>query len=453
MEIGRISLSDIKGKRIQIAGSANYSVLPQKLKITHSIVYNLIVEILSQGGGLVITLGNEPKKEKFPLIFDWTIIEAVISYLNQKDILQWKEDNSKPIIGVVYNKFKERIPEDRKGLWKKLSKSNHFGLKVLPDVSSFGGNLRKAQSDLGDVLIILGGSKGVYDLAKLYANNNKLVIPINVNLKKDGTKRILEEIYNDPDYFYPHEYSEHIISLLNSYQIDEDLVEESEVITTIINIITTIKDIPFDKRDNQVILAQYDLLTEQKLLKIMIQDMAILQQKNRAIKPEEDKYSLFLSELLNKSLEPYGYLTDMHNLSGKTEKINDRNPALGGLGEIDIRILKKNGELTHICEALVLSSMLKKYIEKHLKKIFDYDANGLPINFLIIYSKAKYFSLLWEKYSEFIEAFNFQYELTEDQFKDLSADLTKYANIKIGLTSHKREGRICKLYHIFLNFN
>jgi len=43
-------------------------------------------------------------------------------------------------------------------------------------------------------------------------------------------------------------------------------------------------------------------LSEEDLLNILIKDMASLQQKNRAIKEEEDKYTIILSEMLNRSL-------------------------------------------------------------------------------------------------------------------------------------------------------
>ena len=51
---------------------------------------------------------------------------------------------------------------------------------------------------------------------------------------------------------------------------------------------------------------------------------------------------------------------------------------------INERILNGTGELCHIGEALILNSIDKDNTKAHLKKIFDYDANGLPINFMII---------------------------------------------------------------------
>ena len=183
-------------------------------------------------------------------------------------------------------------------------------------------------------------------------------------------------------------------------------------------------------------------LTEDKLLQILINDMATLQQKNRAIKEEEDKYTVILSEILNRSLAPFNYFTDVQDLSGKTDKMANKKPELGGMGELDLRFLNGSRELCHIGEALILNSIRTDYTKAHLKKIFDYDANGLPINFIIIYSKVKNFYPLWQKYSKLVKEYEFEYPITNDEFIDLSENLSKYAGIKVGLTNHLRAGRI-----------
>lgn len=194
-------------------------------------------------------------------------------------------------------------------------------------------------------------------------------------------------------------------------------------------------------------------LTEDKLLQILINDMATLQQKNRAIKEEEDKYTVILSEILNRSLAPFNYFTDVQDLSGKTDKMANKKPELGGMGELDLRFLNGSRELCHIGEALILDSIRTDYTKAHLKKIFDYDANGLPINFMIIYSKVKNFYPLWQKYSKLVKEYEFEYPITNDEFIELSENLSKYAGIKVGLTNHLRAGRICKLYHFFIDFS
>ena len=194
-------------------------------------------------------------------------------------------------------------------------------------------------------------------------------------------------------------------------------------------------------------------LTEDKLIQTLIKDMTTLQQAKMVPKEEEDKYTIFLSKLLNNSLAPFKFFTKVQDLSGKTEKKYNKHPELGGIGQLDLSIFNGEGELCHIGEALILNSINRDYTEKHLKKIFDYDANGLPINFMVIYSKAKDFNSLWQKYSTLVEEYDFEYHLADKEFINLSDNLSKYSGIKVGLTKHLRDGRICKLYHFFIDFN
>jgi len=63
------------------------------------------------------------------------------------------------------------------------------------------------------------------------------------------------------------------------------------------------------------------------------------------------------------------------------------------------------------------------------------------------------FDKLWEKYGKFVKTYNFEYKLLGNEFSDLSDYYSPYANIKVGLTKHSRNNRICKLYHFFLDFN
>ncbi|KKN06929.1 hypothetical protein LCGC14_1072300 [marine sediment metagenome] len=194
-------------------------------------------------------------------------------------------------------------------------------------------------------------------------------------------------------------------------------------------------------------------ITEDDLIQIIIKDMAILQQTKKMLKEEEDKYTLYLSKLLNNSLARFKFFTKVQDLSGKTEKIINKNPELGGIGQLDLSIFNGDGELCHIGEALILYSINRDYTKAHLKKVFNYDANGLPVNFMIIYSKVKDFYSLWQKYSNLIMEYDFEYPLVDKEFIDLSDKLLKYAGIKVGLTKHLRAGRICKLYHFFIDLN
>ena len=86
-------------------------------------------------------------------------------------------------------------------------------------------------------------------------------------------------------------------------------------------------------------------------------------------------------------------------------------------GEIDVFVTEPNGTPKSILEALILDSLKQDYLILHLDKLFRYDTTGLENNYVIIYSLAKNFISLWNKYKKFISNHNYQYEYIE--FKEL----------------------------------
>ncbi len=189
-------------------------------------------------------------------------------------------------------------------------------------------------------------------------------------------------------------------------------------------------------------------LKDKNFIDIIIKNLGILQQNSKTILSEEDKYTKWLTNLLNKDLNEYGFIVKMHELSGTTGS-NRTYPNLGGVGEVDISILAKDGELVSIGEALVLRSIDRPYTEEHLKKIFKYDTKGLPVNFMIIYAKVAKFKQLWDKYISLVDSIKFRYPLVQN-FIDISEIFTNNSELKVGLTKHNR-GDVRKLYHFFVN--
>jgi hypothetical protein len=116
-------------------------------------------------------------------------------------------------------------------------------------------------------------------------------------------------------------------------------------------------------------------------------------------------------------------------------------------GEIDIFIRDKFGVPLSIVEALNLDSLKKDYTAMHLDKIFNYDTSGLKSNFILIYSNAKGFSKLWNKYQDFIKNHPFQYKLIS--FVEIRT--YGYADILAGKSVHNRNGKKVDLYHVTVN--
>jgi len=426
--IGGKFLNNYFGFFFHISGSANELALKKNIELAHKFIKILVLKILKQNGNLIVTFGDEQKKNSIALIFDYSILEAIEEFL----ILKLK--GIRPIIrATLYSSYEKKMPLDRKDMYSNLKNYSNFQIKILPDLNSHGGNLRTEISKNADLLFILGGSKGVNDLVKKFTQQCKAIIPLNINLENPSTIKFIEMLNNGTSKVYPDSISSTVISEINKFSLtsESDIEESTEKILDLIS-----------------------LLIEGRgeiILDLILDAIISLQEKNRVIKPDEDKYSIFLVEILKRNLKPYGYFAHVQEISGKTPLGYNDKVVHGGMGELDIRIVDANYLPKHICEAFVLTYLDSMYVSKHLNKIFDYDVNGLPLNFIIVYSKANDFSSLWTEYLKFIKSFKWKYALLDEVIEDLSKLKALPAEIKISLTKHMREGIPCKLYHIFIN--
>lgn len=122
-------------------------------------------------------------------------------------------------------------------------------------------------------------------------------------------------------------------------------------------------------------------------------------------------------------------------------------------GELDVMVFTKESNYPlSILEAFVISSIDTNYIGSHLDKLtHNYDANGLTRNYSIIYAKHVNFSLFWNRYLDFVNGFQYKYELSTLGVVDVTKKFPVFTNIRIGLGLHKQEDRQVELYHIFIN--
>ena len=121
------------------------------------------------------------------------------------------------------------------------------------------------------------------------------------------------------------------------------------------------------------------------------------------------------------------------------------------IGEPDIKIENGSGEVISICEGINLASVVSDKTTEHLLKIFTYDVHGVDYNYFIIFSESRSFSKFWSKYISFLQnQVNFKYELVG--FEDVSgSNVSKTSDIRVGLSTHLREGYKTRLYHICVN--
>jgi len=113
------------------------------------------------------------------------------------------------------------------------------------------------------------------------------------------------------------------------------------------------------------------------LTESLITSLSQLQGISSTIRPDEDSRNGFIALLLSK---------DGHIVKDQTRW--GRSASGKSAGEIDIKIEGRDGRTTGIIEAFSLDCLDKNVIDRHLNKIFNYDAGGLSTNFILVYAEA-----------------------------------------------------------------
>lgn len=171
-------------RRLHIAGSANAEVQPDLLRDVHTMVTNLVDGWVTRGSGLVGGLGGEPhatSDPETPIIFDWTVASAALNALEGAKGSAKTEDGE--LLAVrTSQRARGQIPPARRGIYDRLLELGALDLALLPDTWRSGALMRRAQAEVGGVLVVLGGGTGVEDLANLYRAAGRPVIPIDVPL-------------------------------------------------------------------------------------------------------------------------------------------------------------------------------------------------------------------------------------------------------------------------------
>ncbi len=152
------------------------------------------------------------------------------------------------------------------------------------------------------------------------------------------------------------------------------------------------------------------------------------------------------TDLIAQLLTMRYYIVHKQTRWGRSEKGKD-------LGELDLKIDTPDGRTGTIVEAFNLSGLHLTVISRHLKKIFHYDANGLPENFILVYADVdeSKFDDLWQNYFNYIgqkekKKVNYPFPM-QGPVKEVE---TGMADIKCARTTHSRHNKKTDLVHLFV---
>jgi hypothetical protein len=186
-------IAKIKGRRVQFAGSSSKICDTDALAYAHSVIGRLAASTLRRGGGLVVTLGEDPSHRDGGLstIFDWTILEALARFRERGS--SWPYQSGSQIVAVGFSDWNDRIPSNRRHLLQRVLKTGKVNLVQLKSGLNVGGLMREVQSSYGDLLVIAGGGPGTQHLSELYCASGKPVIPLDLDLSgKSEGKRVAQ---------------------------------------------------------------------------------------------------------------------------------------------------------------------------------------------------------------------------------------------------------------------
>lgn len=194
LTIGTPAVAPLLGRRVQIAGSASAQTDPRRVQYAHDFFYQLVVNILMAGGGIVASVGKEPRApgaaiDSPSLIFDWTALAAAAECIRNGGLL-WPATFGLPIVLVCSEKSESEIPPSQRPLYEFLLSSGKVRVESIMAGSRAAVFLRERQAQFADALVIVGGGTGVEHAADLYLGRRKPVVPIDLRLgasREDGT--------------------------------------------------------------------------------------------------------------------------------------------------------------------------------------------------------------------------------------------------------------------------
>jgi TIR- and PNP-associating SLOG family len=206
------AVAPLLGRRIQIAGSASAQTDVRLVGYAQDLVRQLVLNILGAGGGIVASIGKEPRAPGAPpdspsLIFDWTALEAAAECIRNGGLL-WPATFGLPIVLVSSEKSESEIPESRRPLYDFLLASGKVRAEAIMPGSRAAVFLRDRQAQFGDALVLLGGGTGVEHSAELYLSRRRPVVPLDLVLgasREDGTGgalRLSKQARAEPGRFF-----------------------------------------------------------------------------------------------------------------------------------------------------------------------------------------------------------------------------------------------------------
>ena len=185
-------MGNLKGKFIHLTGSVRADSPGHDVALVKRFVAGLAQGVLRNGGGLVVLVNKGEPNSTIP--FDWDVIEAAVEF---ETTFQSKRVLLRTVRRADYQ---SALSEEQLELLGRIARNTED--EPIPARDWTGGTIRRQQLQQADAAIIIGGSKGVEDTAKLMRKAGKPVMPLNFHMesqsRETGGSRLYEESLTDP---------------------------------------------------------------------------------------------------------------------------------------------------------------------------------------------------------------------------------------------------------------
>ena len=156
---------------------------------------------------------------------------------------------------------------------------------------------------------------------------------------------------------------------------------------------------------------------------------------------DENGRNTYLRDLLTTA----GYQVNDQSLSGLS-------PTAKSSGEVDLKVYDPDGRPFTIAESLNITAVHpcnwdRKNFRKHVNKLYTYDANGLPRNYVIVYATTPDFARFTEEVHKQIGSPN-KCPYGEAELVGVKPIETGFSDLSMACAKYLRNGRETRLYVI-----
>ena len=184
------------GRRIHIAGSVDEapSVAPEaEVERAREFIELLVPRLVERGATFVLPIDGEKVREAdgLPICFDWLVLDVL-----QECAASRPDKAPEPYaVAIQHHKTEGQVPPKFASLWQDFRDSQHVVIRNVGHWNMYSKRM-EAQAYHGDVLIVLGGKDGVLNLANLYHDVGKSVIPLNfpITPRGAGARKLFDDI-------------------------------------------------------------------------------------------------------------------------------------------------------------------------------------------------------------------------------------------------------------------